>query len=360
MSIIDKLFGAKETSTELKISSIDSLSFVDSKFSDVFMANMYTKIMHEAADRASLPEGVEKDAYSLTMYDSYSPAKRGLISIVVKNMIENTHKYYRKEITGRGDFIFIEVSDGSYLDDSGNLTDPDILELDFTDFYESKVLSLLFALLKNVLQSMSNGVTISQSLIIQIHELSQMIDNNQNTKPLIDQLTQMNDSITQGNPGVIDAKSKVTFMEYKSEAAKNTVGFIFGLIAGITGAPTSYLFSDVVGGLGDMSKSEEKRLDMAIKRYFHSILSGSLYATFDKVFQYKNLISDVDGSISLFTWLETTTSITPEAKAKLIVDNTVLNHSDINLAGLNINPLPTLPKTPTAATGSINNPGDDA
>jgi hypothetical protein len=312
-----------ETKTEVQ--NVNGVCFSATNC-DHLLKSFYTKIMLECADRASLPESVAKDAYTLTCYDSYSPAKLGLISLIVEAMINSKRTFYEKEKGKNGAYTFNEIEiKGDALDS----IDPNVLELDFRSWHESDILCLLFKLLGGILSAMGNGVTISQAMLIKIHKLSEMISNAQNTEPLKEQLGQLNDSISQGRAGYIDAESAIEFASYDPSNSEKAASFVFQMISTVTGVPASYVSGEVVTGLGDSSGGDEKRLDVALRTYFNGILAGCLYSVFDRTFQYKTTITDVPAMVELFTWLETTSMITEEAKQKLLIDNTVLLAGDM-------------------------------
>jgi len=322
------LFKTKKTVTERAVKDVEALQCDSSITALTFARNMYKKILYECADRATLPKEIEKDIYTTTINNSYSPYKMGLIDLIVNAMIANSQVFYRKEKIKDGSYIFNRVS--SYQVNTEK-PDPHILELDFRNFSESKIIILLFSLLVNVLQAMSNGVQVSRALVIKINALSEMIQNAQNTEALEDQLNQLNNGITAGKTGYIDAKSSVDFAQYDPKPAQTASSFIYSLISTITGLPTSYLFSEVTGGLGDTSNSEEKRLNTSLKIYFNSICSGIFYSVFDRVFQFKQMIEDVDKLINLFSWIESTNLLTNDGVKKLLLDNTSLKRDDLNV-----------------------------
>lgn len=332
MSLLNKLGfgrqGSQPTQHEIP-NNVQAPDFVLSRFGDALMGVTYAKIMTEAANRASLPPGVDKEAYTLTVYDSVSPAKKGLVSVLVEGMVKRNKRFFTIEKTKRGDMLFIQAHGNESHDEAGNVK-PGIMELDFTGFREGEILALLFEVLGLVTQAVGNATAISQAAIIKIHELSQMIANEQNLEPLTAQLKQLNDSITKGKAGVIDAESSIEFAKVDTKPGSEAAAYIYGMISTVTGIPASYLFGEVAGGLGDQSTGDEKRLNVAIRRYFHSILSGTLYAVWGKNFQYKTLIDDLQAQVELFTWLETTTMITPEGKKRLILDNTALEEDEID------------------------------
>lgn len=315
---------------EAEISSIETTQF-NSNFGKVFMTKMYQRILTEAGARASMPKGVDKSAYTLTLNDSYSPAKRGLVSLIIKSMSERSLDYYKIETTPRGDKIFTTPVNNEHLDSNGNVK-PGYLELDFREFYEGEVVEMLFSLMGTVMQAMSNGVAVSQATLVKLHNLSEMIHNEQNVEPLLAQIRQMEESIRLGKPGVIDAKSDITYAAYETDPTTQATTFIFSMISCITGMPNSYIFGEVVGGLGDNSESDEKRLNSAVRHYFNSILSGVLYVVFKNVFEYKQLVEDIPSLMELLSWIETTNVLTEEGKIKLLIDNTPLSEDFIDLS----------------------------
>lgn len=329
MSLFNRLFGGKESEVTTP-EPIVAPQFEKTLFSTVYATKFYQFVISEAVSRASLPPGVDRDGLALTMNDSFSPFKRGLSSLMVKGMIERSRRYYRKEEAGRGDFIFKEVTDTDHLNEKGELIDPSVIELDFREFAESEVVGLLFQTLSFSLQGMANGVTLGQAAILKIHELSQMIDNAQNIEPIKSQLTQLNESIRMGRPGVIDAKSNVEFVSYDATPAGSAVDLVFSMIVTLTGVPASYIYGFVAGGLGDQAEGDERRLNSAIRRYFDNVVSGVMWAVFEKPFRYKTIIADLEYFVELFTFVETTTLLTEDGRRRLLLDNTALDEEDID------------------------------
>lgn len=352
MSILNKLgFGRPAASAEHNQipDNVTAPDFVGSCFGESLLTVAYAKIMTEAANRASLPPGVDKEPYTLTVYDSVSPAKKGLVSVLVEGMVKRNKRFFRIDKTKRGDLLFVQAYGSDSHDEAGNVK-PGIMELDFSGFRESEILALLFEVLGLVTQAVGNATAISQAAVIKIHELSQMIANEQNLDPLTAQLRQLNDAISKGRAGVIDAESSIEFPKVDTKPGSEAAGFIYSMIGTVTGIPASYLFGEVAGGLGDQATGDEKRLNAAIRRYFHSILSGALYAAWGKTFQYKTLIDDLPSLVELFTWLETTTMITDEGKRRLLLDNTALSEEEISSG----EPSP----APVVAPGKAMTPGE--
>lgn len=356
-SLLDWLRGgsAAGESDVMEAKALGATDMVGGPLCSTYLAMVYSKIMHEAADRASIPSGVDKDAYILTVHDSFSPAKRGLVSIIVKGITERSHRCYELSKIKGGEILFKEVPLNEAQDEEGNVR-AGLLELDFREFVESTVLELLFALLGGVLQGMSNGVTISQAVLLRIHELSQMIDNAQNMEPIIAQLKQLNSSISQGRPGVIDAKSDLSFPSFDSKPGAEAAGFIYGMISMLTGIPCSYLFGEVVGGLGSNEEGDARRMDAAVRRYYHAIFAPALFVTFGKVFDYKKLVVDLAGLVELFTFIETTTLLTEDGKKRLLLDNTTLSEDEIDTS----EKAPVLPPMAAPAPGAPAAPGQEA
>lgn len=93
----------------------------------------------------------------------------------------------------------------------------------------------------------------------------------------------------------------------------------------------NHIFGDVVTGLGSSSDGDELRLNAAIKRYFYSIMSGVLFAVYDRPFEYRNMVDDIQGMVTMFTFIETTSLLTDEGKLKFMINNTGMNEEDFNI-----------------------------
>ena len=311
------------------ISEVSSLCF-DNAFGRVYAIAMYSKIMYACSKRAMIPESVDKNGYLLTVHNSYSPYKKGLVEWVVETMVDSQHIYLRKIRIADSTYTFEKV-DQTVVNSMGDEIDSDIVELDFREFKEAVIVKLLFSLLANVMQTISNNVTVSGALVFKIHKLSEMIANAQNKEPFLEQLTQINEGLTQGRPGYLDAESDIMFPSYDSKPAETSIKFIFSMISSITGLPNSYIFGEVVGGLGDNSTSDQQRFDTAIETYFLSIYSGVLYSVFDHVFDFKQSTGDINSLISAFAFIETTTLLNDAGKLKFMINNTGMDESDFNL-----------------------------
>lgn len=356
MSLFNRLFGGAKSEIATP-EPILAPQFERTAFSAVYATKFYQFVVTECVARASLPPGVDRDGLALTVNDSFSPFKRGLSSLVVKGIVERSRRYYRKEDAGRGDFLFKEVTDTKHLNEKGELIDPNVIELDFREFAESEVVGLLFETLSFSLQGMANGVTLGQAAILRIHELSQMIDNEQNIEPIKTQLVQLNESIRMGRPGVIDAKSSVDFVSYDATPAGTAVDLVFSMIVTLTGVPASYIYGFVAGGLGDQAEGDERRLNSAIRRYFDNVVSGVLWAVYGKAFRYKAIIADVAAAVELFTFIETTSLLTEEGRRRLLMDNTVLDEEDIDTSEPEPAPV-VIPGAPAAGAEPQPMPGE--
>ena len=337
---IKRLFSGKpETITE--ILDVNFLKFDDDDFCTVFATAMYKKIMLECADRAVLPNNVDKSGYTATVYDSYSPYKSGLVSWIVYAMVGQRKIYLKINVIGGEIRTFEKSTESEALTDK-QLLKPDYIELDFRKFREAKVICLLFELLGAVMVAMSKGVTASQSLLLQINALSEMIANPQNLAPLEAQIKSINEGLKSGRSSYVDAKSNVDFLVYDSSNTEKAAKYIFSLISTITGEPSSYLFGEVVTGLGSGDNGDEKRFEHATRGYFYNIYSGVLFNVYGENMEFRESPQDINELISLFTFVETTTSLTDEGKLKFMLNNTAFDEADFTYG----KEQKELPKTP--------------
>lgn len=325
---IRRLFtGKNKTITEL--ADVNFINFDDDDFCTVFATSMYKKIMLECADRAVLPNSLDKTGYTATVYDSYSPYKSGLVSWVVYAMV-GQRKIYLKINKIAGDIRTFEKATQQDAITEKNTLKPHYIELDFSKFKEAKIICLLFTLLGSVMVAMSKGVTASQSLLLKINALSEMIANSQNIEPLEKQIKSINDGLKDGKSSYVDAKSSVDFLVYDSANTEKAAKYIFSLISTITGEPASYLFGEVVGGLGGGDNGDEKRFEHATRGYFYNIFSGVLFNVYGENMEFRESPQDINELISLFTFVETTSILTPAGKLKFMVNNTAFDKEDFD------------------------------
>ena len=306
---------------------------IDDDFAHIFCTKIYKKVMLECVDRATIPNGIDKGGFNLTVYDSYSPYKQGLVSWIVYAMVSQRHLYLKKTLLSdvhRDLYVFNRATlDEAY---DGETIKPNYIELDFTNFKEARLIKLLFELLSLVIVSLNKGIVVSQAVILKLHNLSEMIHNKQNLEPLIEQVKQLNDGIRKGRTSFIDAQSSVEHVEQSSEASSKTVDFVFGLIATLIGLPKSDLFAEVVTGLGNGDNGDSRRENATIRRYFYDVLSGVLYNVFNQPFEYRPIIEDINEMISAAAFIETTTIFSEQGKEKFLTNNFKgYNKEDFNL-----------------------------
>jgi hypothetical protein len=308
----------------------------------------------DCADRAVLTYSIDKSAYTGTVYDSYSPYKSGLVSWVVFAMVKQKQIYLKINKVSGGLFTF-ELATKSDALKNGATLKPEYIELDFTKFTEAKIICLLFELLAQVMIAMSKGVTASQGLLLQINALSEMIANSQNLEPLEKQIKNINEGLKQGKAAYIDAKSSASFLVYDPTMTEKAATYIFGLISTITGLPSSYLFGDVVSSIGGGDSGDGVRFDTALRGYFYNIWSGVCFNVYGENLEFKESPEDINQLISLFTFIETTSSLTEAGKLKFMVNNTAFDAEDFTYTNnTNKTPPTTTPPASTEATGGEN------
>lgn len=308
---------------------------IDENFANVFCKEIYKKIMLECANRATIPTGIDAGGFNLTMYDSYSPYKKGLVSWVVEGMVDSKRVYLKKTPlfdVHKDLFVFQRSTQIEAYDNE--LIKKDYIELDFTQFYEAKIIKLLFEMLALVLVSLNKGIVVSQAVILKIHKLSEMIHNAQNLQPLVDQVKNINDGLRKGKMTYIDAESSIEGFEQSSEASSKMTDFIFGLVATLIGLPKSDLFSEVVTGLGNGDNGDARRENSTHRRYFYDILSGTLFSVYMQPFEYRPVIEDMSAMISAAAFIETTTLFSDEGKRKFLLNN----FKGYNLQDFNLTP----------------------
>lgn len=328
-----KSSGVKNTYNTIDMNTITEVVYTDNEhFGKVYARVVYSKIMHDCADRAMLPKEIVKDEYIITNHDSYSPYKRGLVMWIVEAMLACEQIFIEKElIQGTTNvYIFTKVDDAvrEQIRQNPEEIPANVIELDFREFYEAKVIMALFELLKALLDAISKGVTVSGALLIKIHALSELIANQQNMEPLLQQIQQINDGLTQGKGAYVDAQSAIELPTYNSQPMQEAAGFVFSLISGITGYPMSDLFGEVVSSIGGGDSGDARRENAAIRRYFNSIYAPIAYNVFNRVFQYRQMVDDINGLISMFNFIETTNLLTEAGKLKFMINNTAMSEED--------------------------------
>ena len=312
-----------ETMTEVKCVGI-----ANSKLAEVMTKNLYTRIIHKCFTRAILPDGILASAFNMSIYDSYSPFKLGLASVVVDALYNMKKVYVEVSETDNGVKLFTVLETNATEEDKNK---SNVIELDFTKYYQVEVIKLLYTLLLGVLSAIDKGITISQAMVFKLHKLSEMVQNNSTDKVLREQLTQLNEAISQGNAGFIDANSDIMFPSYDAAPAEGALSLIYGVIANITGLPMSFINSETVGGLGSTSDSDNQRLNDAIEYYYFNIVNNILYSIYNKPFEFKQFVDDVNALVSMFAFIETTELLTDSGKLKFMRNNTGFSDDDINI-----------------------------
>lgn len=309
------------------VSEIETCGVFKSVLAEVMTENLYTRIIHKCFSRAILPADVEKSAFNMTIYDSYSPFKNGLASIITFALVKQKQIFIKLSKTDNEVILFSVLTDPTETEKTAS----DVIELDFTKFRQIEIINLLYCLIQAILTAIDKGVTISGAMLFKLHKLHEMTQNDSTQKVLAEQLTQLNDSITQGNAGYIDANSDIVFPAFDAAPSQIGIDLIYGMIANITGLPLSFINAETVGGLGSTEGSDNQRLNDAIEFYYYNVVNNILFSVYNKVFEFKQFVSDINGLISMFAFIETTTLLTNAGKLKFMRNNTGFNDEDINI-----------------------------
>ena len=339
MAWLEKLRGidSKTNSNTNTITELNCVGICNSKLADVMVKNLYTRIIHKCFSRSIIPDGIDKSAFNMSVYDSYSPFKLGLASVITNTLVDMQQAFIKVSKTDGGVVLFT-VLDSNASEQEKNASD--VIELDFTKFYQVEVIKLIYCLIQGVLSGIDNGITVSQAMVFKLHKLSEMVQNNSTDKVLREQLEQLNTSITQGKAGFIDAQSDVVFPTFDAKPSQTSLDLLYGMIANITGLPMSFINSETVGGLGSTSDSDNQRLNDAIEYYYFNVINNILYSVYNRVFEFQQFVSDINGMISLFAFIETTTLLSEEGKHKFMRNNTGFNDEDLNILAVDVVPVP--------------------
>ena len=285
------------------------------EFAKVATEVLYKRILQESCDHSLMPESVDAQGFETTVYSRSSMSSHGLIDIIIDAMINRKKVHLKKSLnSSMRDFYVFEESN----EQEAELAPVDHVEIDFTNFLEAEAVYSLFWLMQEVIKASGNGIVLSQAIVLKISDLSQMIHNEQNLRPIIDQITQFNDGIRSGRTGFIDSGSSVESVDYNSEPAEKTKNFILDLISGITGTPRSFVFGEVKTGLGSGDDGDNRRLHAATKRYFFEILSPVLFQVYSKPFGFKKYVGDLNDLATIFALIEQTELISDEQKQSFI------------------------------------------
>ncbi len=305
---------------------------INNTFASVYTNAVYKKILLECAERAVIPNEIDHSGFSLSVYDSYSPKKNGLITIILDCLVNNNRVFFEAlKISGVNDgYIFTRIEESKAF--KNDKIKPNIIELDFSLFEESRLVYLLFECLGFVLTALDKNITVANALIYKLHALSEQISHASSIEPIISQIKSLNDGIREGKGGYIDALSSIETIEIKTASAQQATDLIYGLIATIVGLPKSDLFGEVTTGLGNGDNGDERREHLAHRRYFHDILAGVLYSVWGRPFSYKTPPADLTSLIDAAAFIETTTLLTRNGKLKILKNHfRGLSDDDFNI-----------------------------
>lgn len=327
----DKINGMfKDQLLDIGINSVECNDF-GLHFARTMCISMYEKIFYECADKAILTDKINNSDYSITSYDSFSPLKRGLVSLIVEALVDNTTVYLKKiKIPKTNAYVFSVVDKEVATNSAGEIDESNYLEMNFDNYEESKIVLSLYVLLGNVMVSLSKGITVSKGLIVKFKGLSELIKNSQNTKQLKIQIEELNKGVIAGKTTAIDSDSDIEQLGYDSSQAEKSAKYIFSLISNVTGRPISYINGEVTGGLGDNSKSEEKRLDASTKKYFYSIWAGINYSIYGEYFKYKVPLESMSDIEEAFAFVEITTSLSQKGKLLFLKNYTGMDDDNFS------------------------------
>ena len=316
------------------IPSIEGVSCrgISDNFATIYTSTLYKKILLECAEKSSIPNEIDHFGFALSVYDSFAPAKKGLISLLVECIVNNRRTFFeRKEICGLKDgYTFVQIDEDKAF--SNKKIKANVIELDFSNFIESKLIFILFECLGLVLSALDKNITISNALVFKIKDLSAQVASKSALDPVIEQIKSLNSGIRKGKGGFMDAESSIDTVEIKTDSASKVTNLVYGLIATIVGLPKSDLFGEVTTGLGSSDRGDERRANIAYKKYFHDVLSGVFYGVWGRPFSYKIPPVDLNALIDAAAFIETTSILTREGKLKILKNHfSGLDDNDFNI-----------------------------
>ena len=304
---------------------------INDNFAIICTTTLYKKILLESAEKAAIPNEVDHAGFALSVYDSFSPAKKGLISILVDCIVNNRRIFIeKKDMPVKNSYTFVQIDEDKAF--SNKKIKASVIELDFSNFIEARLIFILFECLGLVLSALDKNITISNALIFKIKDLSAQVASKSAIDPIVEQIKSLNSGIREGKGGFMDSGSSIDTVEIKTDAASRATNLIYGLIATIVGLPKSDLFSEVTTGLGSSDRGDERRANVGYKKYFHDVLAGVFYSVWDRPFSYKIPPVDLSALIDAAAFIETTSILTREGKLNILKNHfSGLGDNDFNI-----------------------------
>lgn len=262
-----KFFGTNtQQQTDFQLDIRFPWDLAQKDFTEWFCKNLYRKVLLDCYARAAdFPQKKES-----VLWDSVvnTQSARGLVSILAEGMTDTEHEVYLLYVNNTVRPALTEEERQAILND---LTGDHGIILSFKDFYQTKILKQLAALLFCALKNANTGLHLSQSVILKISGLRENISvlNSQGptaqAKALVQALTQ------DGKGAMLDSGDLIETPPFDPEPMEKTLDVIFGLISLSTGLPRSYVDGLVNSGLSDTGEADSLAVERALSFYFNSI-----------------------------------------------------------------------------------------
>lgn len=273
----------KSMATELPKLSIKAI-----KFADFVVASVYRRILFTVMRSMNLDE-TKKNQVFYTCMNRYSPQSKGLITYVSDAIARKERIVLRKTRLSDGSYTF-EPNQGDNTPEEID-GDPNLIEIDFTQYHDSDLIRLYSMILYDSLLAVFRGVKMSSAILLGLAGLREMLETDENSEAVLQQVLSITHGIKSGGTSVTDADSNINFVTYDVEPSGKVKEFVYQQYSNVTGFAVSFFNGTGGSSLSDTGLSDDKMNRKASEFYFYEILNPILSAVFDESFDLK---PDVD------------------------------------------------------------------
>lgn len=314
-----KLGNVPSNSGSGEIPAIFPMGIDKSKFVDIDIVNIYSKILIDVAERT---HGL-KDDQQILLWDNCvkSESSDGLITLLAKAMANKAELFL---VYDPGLNVIVKASNTEQAIikkdyETRNKSDTGVY-ISFKNYSRSEMVRLYSAFEFLAIGSLNKLMNLSNAIQFKMDKLRESVGVIDSGTAKV-QATALSKGLGDGMNVLMDSKDIIETAKIDMEPIKGSITFIDQKRAFYLGMPSSYITGEQTAGIGSTGENDTKAVERGLKNYYYSIFKPVLEALFGGKYSYKSQdFRSISGALEVLKAFETTTEefISQENKQTII------------------------------------------
>lgn len=310
--------GTSGSSSELP--AIFPLSIEKSRFIDIDIINIYSKILIDVAERT---HGLSDKQIPL-LWDNcvQSESSDGLITLLSKAMADKKELFlvYDKALN-----VIVKATNEQQniikLDYAKQGKSSAGVFVSFKNYSRSDMVRLYSAFEFLAIGSLNKLMNLSNAIQFKMDQLRGTVSLS-DSADVKTQAAALSKGLGEGMNVLLDSKDIIETAKIEMEPIKGSIDFIASKRAFYLGMPATYITGDQTVGMASTGEGDTKAVERGLKNYFYSILSPVLTALFGGSYTYKSQdFRAISGSLELLKAFELTSEEYISKENKQVIVN---------------------------------------